>query len=314
MDFRKLIKFGNSSHVISIPRDWIRKNNLEKGSVIYFSENGNNELVLAARESSDDEISKITINLDGDDERSINRKIYSKYLAGYDEISLVGEAALRKNEEVLKSALSNLLAMEIIEQTKNKCVIKDFIDTRAVSIDNTIRRMDILIRSMLDDLKTTYKDDSENLTRRDNEVNKLSNLISRTVKKASENPHLQKKLNLSNLDLLKIWRVHYLLELFADELKRVARHLGKTKVSNSMINKYLKTYEEIIGHYNQVMKSWYSNNEELAYNIVKKSEIILKNCNSLMKDGVDVPFSHAIVRLKTISTLIKRIARTVYQY
>ena len=46
MEYRKLIKFGNSSHVISIPNNWLKKNNLNKGDTVYLDENGGKELVL----------------------------------------------------------------------------------------------------------------------------------------------------------------------------------------------------------------------------------------------------------------------------
>ena len=68
MDYRKLIKFGESSHVISLPASWIRKNNLKKGDHIYFEENGNNELVITAEiKKFEPEQQEITIDIDGKD-------------------------------------------------------------------------------------------------------------------------------------------------------------------------------------------------------------------------------------------------------
>ena len=45
--FRKIIKFGTSSFVLSLPIDWTKKNNLGKGDLVSISENVNNELVLS---------------------------------------------------------------------------------------------------------------------------------------------------------------------------------------------------------------------------------------------------------------------------
>ena len=41
MEFRKLIKFGKSSFVISLPKKWLEKNKLKKGDLLYVSENEN---------------------------------------------------------------------------------------------------------------------------------------------------------------------------------------------------------------------------------------------------------------------------------
>ena len=47
MEFRKLIKFGNSSYVVSLPKKWIIRNRLEKGAVIYIDEDKDGNLALA---------------------------------------------------------------------------------------------------------------------------------------------------------------------------------------------------------------------------------------------------------------------------
>ena len=46
IEFRKLIKFGDSSFVVSVPMNWIKRNSLKKGDTIYLEENGEGELIL----------------------------------------------------------------------------------------------------------------------------------------------------------------------------------------------------------------------------------------------------------------------------
>ena len=76
MELRKLIKFGTSSFVVSIPRPWINKNKLVKGDLIYFNENGNNELVLSARENNDKKkLSRIVIDTKNKPLQTIRREI-----------------------------------------------------------------------------------------------------------------------------------------------------------------------------------------------------------------------------------------------
>ena len=72
MEYRKLIKFGESSFVVSIPKTWMTKNNLKKGDLVYFSENGNNELIIAPQlKEEDKEEKKIIINADNKDIKKI---------------------------------------------------------------------------------------------------------------------------------------------------------------------------------------------------------------------------------------------------
>ena len=85
MDYRRLIKFGNSSYVVSIPKDWLRKNKLEKGDMVYLNENGNNEIVLSPRiDEIEPESQTVTLDIDHLDESDIERRTISKYIAGYE--------------------------------------------------------------------------------------------------------------------------------------------------------------------------------------------------------------------------------------
>ena len=46
MNSRKIIKLGHSSYVVSVPKNWVKKNKLSKGDRILVRENGDNELIL----------------------------------------------------------------------------------------------------------------------------------------------------------------------------------------------------------------------------------------------------------------------------
>ena len=40
INFRKLISFGKGSYILSMPKDWIAKNNLKKGDLISINDDG----------------------------------------------------------------------------------------------------------------------------------------------------------------------------------------------------------------------------------------------------------------------------------
>ena len=135
MDFRRIIKFGNSSYVVSLPKTWIVKNNLKKGDLLYYKENNVDSLILTTKEKEDPiALKEITIPLYSMNSETIQRYVYSKYLAGFDVITLVGEKEIRTYEKDIREILNNLIAFEIVEQTKGKLVVKDFIVTGIVIV------------------------------------------------------------------------------------------------------------------------------------------------------------------------------------
>ncbi len=314
MDYRKLIKFGENSFVISLPKLWLSKNRLVKGNVVYLTENGNNELMVSPQEQEHAYTAReIILELDNEpDFESIKRKIFSKYIAGYDLFTLRGEKTIKEHGEKLREMLSQLLAFEIIEESKNKLVMKDYIDSRAISVENTIRRVDILLRSMLDDLKSVYREDMENLARRDREINKLTLLALRIINKAIIHPSLQQKIGLRSDVLLRTWDLFTALEHFADEVKRVARYLGASKADKQNIEETLRIFHLIAEDYKNIMKAWYTKDEKIAYVVANNVPPILHRCDALLKKQKDIPLSHALVKLKTMETFIKKIARAVY--
>ena len=58
MEYRKLISFGKSSFVVSLPKSWIKQNKLKKGDLIHFEDEGNNLVIKKKEEESKDKPSK----------------------------------------------------------------------------------------------------------------------------------------------------------------------------------------------------------------------------------------------------------------
>ncbi|MEK6861132.1 MAG: AbrB/MazE/SpoVT family DNA-binding domain-containing protein, partial [Nanoarchaeota archaeon] len=93
MEYRKLIKFGNSSHVVSIPNEWIKRNNLKKGDTLYLSENGSNELILSPKVDTTNlngGVKEIIIDISNCTTNDIKTKLTSAYLNDHTEIKITG--------------------------------------------------------------------------------------------------------------------------------------------------------------------------------------------------------------------------------
>ena len=48
MEPRKIIQFGNSSYVITLPQDWMKENNLDKGDKLNVTESGETLILSVA--------------------------------------------------------------------------------------------------------------------------------------------------------------------------------------------------------------------------------------------------------------------------
>ncbi len=276
VEFRKLIAFGKSSYVISLPKKWIERNKLDKGDTIFIEEKSHSLTLRTKQEESDESKKEITINVDNVPLDYIKRKIVSSYINNYKSIKITGKT-LKDKYSKIRDYLHDLMALEILEQSADVIVAKDFINMNQVSLLGFIRKIDNITRFMMNDSKTSIIDNKyENIYERDKDVNRIGFLIYRTIKFALINPSMCKKLNVEPVDLLYYWVITKQIEFIADECKRIARVMRDIHINKQLKDEIIKIYEQIQKFYADIMKAYYTKNEEEAYKIAAKKNGILK--------------------------------------
>ena len=269
MNIRKLVKSGAASHTLALPKDWLTKNNLKKGDLLYITEK-NNELRISTEERlPKKEQKEVTINIDDQEINTIRRKTISAYINNYSIFTFHGETLNKKLSEIRK-ILDNFLALEIVEQTATKLVAKDFLSIQEFSLKNTIRRMDMLTRSIITDAKQG-KDIYQSLYFRDFEVDKLFFLMSRLIRSnlndpASSTPHLQS---------MSTWLLAKNLESIADAAKNLSQDFNKDIEA---------IYDEIQQYYLECIKAYVKNDKDLADILINKRIELLKRCDNIKGD------------------------------
>ncbi len=262
MEQRKLVAFGTSSYIISLPKQWVEKNRLAKGDTISIEER-NNELTLLVNNSDERrKLNELTIETNGKSLDQLKTEIYAAYINNFDIITLTGN----KNDASgkIKEILQGLVGIEVIEETSSKIVVKDLLDIKEVSVDNLIRRIDIIIRSMLEDLATQDAETYPGLAERDKEINRMVLLGSRVVRAACDNPRVAKMFAASYSDLFTSRIILNNLERFADEAKRISRNYASypKKKNNSDIKELVAA---VTKEYGEAMKIYYSKDKPAAY-------------------------------------------------
>lgn len=314
MEFRKIIKFGNSSHVISIPKTWLKENKLKKGDTIYIEENSNHELVISTGNEEKNEAKEITINIEKKDPEEIKRELGSTYLDGFNLINITGN--LETKTDFIKKILDSWVAMEIIEQTPTKIVTKDLLNVNEISIKNLIRRIDIIIRSMFEDVELGMKEgikkeQYENIYQRDNDINKIYLLIWKVIRKGLNNHKVAKVLNLNYNQLLDTWWLGMNLEYIGDELKRIARFLTKTKLNRKRTKQLTEVYSAIKEAYLNTMKAYHKNNKKLAFDVDSKRNVDLDKCDRFLKKNKDPTIGRTVEKLKYIRSFVHYISKII---
>lgn len=323
METRKLISFGSSSYVISIPKSWVEENKLSKGSSIYVNELPG-ELIISPTNIDQKKVKEKQIDASNKTLEMLRIEIIAHYLNYFDllEIRNVKEEHISQ----IKSIIKELAGMEIIDQTSNKIVAKDLINIKEVSIKTLIRRIDLIIRSMLEDLIIAVeKKECEKITdalfQRDADVNRLYFLVRRVTTAALEDPRIAKLFETDTLELVADWEVVLELEKIGDTLKRICRCMVHSQ-TKKQTDDLLKILQELKQKYLEIMKAYYFKENKVAYQLEDECKHLIETYNVFL-NGVHIKGENvhehvgivgAIEHCKEFSRAVIKIARSLIMH
>jgi len=317
MEVRKLINFGKTSYVISLPKSWLKENKLQKGDMISLNEHDGDLIVSPNNKKQKAESREIVINIDGKDKNRLQREISSAYINNCNPIVLIGKSLHEKRSQI-KGISKDLIALEIMQQTSDKVIARDFLNMDKVSIPSLLRRMDITTRDMISDCKKCFDEDHyESIYHRDDDVNKLSFLIFRAVKTALQDPEILRAYKTTTYNLMTDWFVNLHLEKIADHVKRISRNIRsmKDKITKNNARMLMEMFAFAEKRYLDTMKCYYNNNLDMAYKLAATKKDALDKCaNIAAKHKKNDVWIDTVDKIKCMIADVHDIARTVYLF
>ncbi|RLE44799.1 hypothetical protein DRJ16_01415 [Candidatus Woesearchaeota archaeon] len=309
-EFRKLINFGKTSYVISLPKDWIKKNKLSKGDTLVLEECDGGLLVAPKITAKKKKKLETRINIDGKTFEEIRREIISCYIDGYNTLVILGEKLDKLSKKIKKEIISSLMGIEIIEETSNKLILKDFIAPEQIDPIELVRRMDIITREMLIDVRDFIehpKVSVANIYMRDDEVNRLHYFIQRLIGNYAENN--TNRFNPFQLSALS--HISNMIERVADEVKRIAKYLNRISSKEELLKSGFKNvYKEFEKFYLKVMKALFLQERNIALKESGKKQELITKSNKLLEKLHHIKWApSAIEKLKNAILLTNEIGR-----
>ncbi len=287
MESRKIIGFGKSSYVLSLPKRWIQKNKLSKGDVVYISESLNNLTLLPSSNKTDEDLVEMKISVSDRTLSCIKRKIISSYINGVNVLYISGRGLADKSKEIRK-VLQGLIALEIVQESADKIIARDFLNMNAISITNIIRKIDIIIRSMFIDTRNTLlKGTVEDLDRRDDDINRLTFLVFRVIKSVMYNPSLGKDRRMDLVDLMNARHFTFNLEKIADALKKIIKTFSVLEVGKRKREELAQIFMRMEKGYLNTMASYYEKDRDSAYKISKERKEIINSLDIFFESTTD---------------------------
>jgi phosphate uptake regulator len=306
MHIRKLVKAGPASHTVSLPKEWLDRNKLSKGATVYVHEKSDSELLITPHlEAPHTAIQKmVTISVDGKDLSTVQREITAAYVNNANMIDLVGDS-VAENAEAIRNMLHDFVALEIAEQSATKISAKDLLNLEEISVDKSIKRMDIIVRTMLQDSKLTAagKDLSASVHTRDYDVNRLYFLLTRLLKSALSSPEMAERLELVPATVLDKWMLAHAIEQLADNVKAVCKDCAALPIKHRKAA--AAAFAQLEHDYLDAMKAVHEKDKQLADSVARR-RIERQNAIAALDALPNVAYG-----CSTISSLLSDIARLV---
>ena len=257
--------------MVSLPKEWIDANNLDKTNQVEIETNQNNLSIrtqLSKRPSKEIEISYPLPKGE-----SIVPTITGAYLLGFDIIRIVSKSPISfSDRESVRGSMRRLVGMEIIDEDATNISVQFLLDETSVNPQNILKRMSSIALGMFSDvvssLETGDKTNLQTIANRDAEINRQYFLLVRLIRSTIMDTRLAGVYNLENIDILDYRIAANTLEIAGDTVVELSESLIKSNLSKTELKKlygFAKDIEEI---QTKSIDSFISNDRSLAINAI----------------------------------------------
>ncbi|MFC1696895.1 AbrB/MazE/SpoVT family DNA-binding domain-containing protein [Nanoarchaeota archaeon] len=270
---RKIVQLAAATKVVSLPAKWLRSHNIKKGDEIDMQILEDRILINSKRHL----ISKKTIIDISNLNRDLTwRYLGSAYMRGVDEIEIKCNEGQKK---LISKIVKTFIGFIILNEDKNKILIKDTAATLDVEFEAILRRAYRMIRNLLDHIIDNYDNQNyEQLLKSKRMDNDISDHILYCLR------ILNKKGYDATAKTIELHNTLRMLELLSDKFADVGMSLGEGKIKKE--NNIKKLIKDLISLYDDFYITFYNYNQDkiinlsnIQNNLIKKTDELIKNSN-----------------------------------
>ena len=230
MPGRKAIEMGEGTILVSLPKEWVRKNGIKKGDTLSVDELSGRKLVVRPYEGGEDEKKEISIDYPQDDFSEVANDVTGAYLLGFDVIRVSGTKVISREDRAgIKATIGRLVGLEIMDEDSKKMTLQFLLEPTAFVPSRIVLRMSGLLDGMLKDVAEALSKGDPKLmalvAERDDEVDRLYFLLVRATRAAIVRPDVAEGYGLSPVDLLDYRVLASFLESVGDAVSELSHQL-----------------------------------------------------------------------------------------
>ncbi|MFH1053759.1 MAG: hypothetical protein V1740_05080 [Candidatus Woesearchaeota archaeon] len=294
---RSVIQIANSTQMISLPRSWSKRFNIQKGDELEVMEKGT--MVTISTENAKSS-KKREIDFAELEPTTIKKVLYGLYNVGYDEVKInfPDVSSLDFIQEVLKD---EMIGYEIIEQKEHHIIVKSIAGGIETEFDNMLRRALVLLNTMSEGVLNALK-------KKDAYAIKSLKYL-----EVNNNKYIAFCYRiLSRRGYVEFEKTHFMygvlgeLEKCADQLKYLCDYLEENKHHLGSIDQQTLEFFESVNKYVEEANILFYN-----FDLKKVNKFFIKR-KALIKRGLDITNKHNLCSVKVKNKGICHTRMTFY--
>jgi len=304
---RRLQRIG-SSILVSLPKEWIDANKLDKSSQVEIETMQNNLSITTQQSVKPTKEVEIPYPLSKED--SVVANITGAYLLGYDLIRIKGKSTISiKDRENIRASMRSLVAIEIIDEDAKTITAQFLLDESSVNPQKILKRMSSIAQGMFIDVLGMLQNSDQlaSVADRDSEINRQYFLLVRLIRSAIVDKRLATTFNLGDMDILDYRLAANIIENAGDTIVGITETIAKSTAFKTMTKSHFNSIYEIAKDIEEIqtksVDAFVSNDRILAITTIQLHKKLLKKIHDTriskgLKEIDILPFLDLLQRIE----------------
>ena len=295
MEPRKVQKVGYSTLSVSLPMNWAKKTGIQKGDLVFISEESDGALRLTVEPGKAENNVMYVVNVDNcDNTKVLARVIVGNYVLGRSLIKVESSRRLMREQiESIREVTQRLLGIGIIEESDRHLLLQCSIDPHNFPLETVVRRLyvitSIMFKEALDSLVDGDLELAKDAITREYEADTIYWLLARLLASAQQSRSISDSIGIVDpMDIVQHSIVAWYLEMIGDRVTNIAENVIKLQPIRMQSDEPLIERLTQIGMiaftmFDNAVKSIFDGNLSVASDAVDLYETIEHEEANLMK-------------------------------
>ncbi|WP_255150327.1 phosphate uptake regulator PhoU [Halorarius halobius] len=320
METRKVQRLGPSTLAMTLPAEWAKAQDVEKGDEVSLRIGGKGTLTVMP-ESVQQEESEAVIHADELESDAVERAILAQYVLGRRVIQVEVEEGGTLDSQTINAvynAETQLMGLGVIEETPERIAIRCSVDPEDFTLDNLLERLESTGSTMRNEavkaLAHGNPDLAQRALNRERQANKIFVLLLRLIFTAYQNPNLARAVGLdSGFPLIGYRSIAKNLELTADNAEDIAEIVLETEGHTlSVDDATMRRIREFTDSVNEVTEKGVRSAVERDYDLAIETRRLFREIDDRQTDILmDLPemSNEDLLRVREVLVALQQTAQ-----